>query len=101
MADTVRLPTMAVIGHPARHPAGQAMAAEVVMAVVVMAGIDPHPIQLQVGRAMAGAEVEDAPAAADPVAAARGVAAVGEAAPTGAAGAVVAAGITTKSLSHL
>ena len=72
------------------------------MAEVVMAGIDPHPTQLQVGRAMAGVEVEDALAAADPVAAARGVAAVEEAAaPTEAAGAVVAAGITTKSLSHL
>lgn len=97
MADTVRLPTMAVIAHPARLPAAQAMAA-----VVVMVGIDPHPTQLQVGRAMAAVEVEDARAAADPVAAARGVAAVEEAAaPTGGAGAVVAAGITTKLFSQL
>jgi hypothetical protein len=69
-------------------------------AEVVMAGIDHPPAQLQVGRAMAGVEVEDARAAADPVAAARGVVAVGEAAPTGAAGAV-AVDITTKSLTHL
>ena len=64
-----------------------------------MAGIAPHPPQLQVGRAMAGGEVEDA-LAADPVAAAREVAAVEEAAPTGAAVAV-AVDITTKSLTHL
>jgi hypothetical protein len=49
---------------------------------------------------MAGVEVEDA-LAADPVEAVRGVVEVAAAAPTGAAGAVVAAGITTKSLSHL